>query len=78
MVLAMGLAILASNKPQTFSWLMYECLSYMPTLALAYGLMRMARYQQAHHRTQPNGTHAAFLLMVLAAMLSVSGFPIAG
>ncbi|QOY88506.1 hypothetical protein [Paludibaculum fermentans] len=75
MVIAMCLAVLASSKPRTFAWLTRESLAYLPILALAYGLVTIARFRHANHRNPPSRTHAALLLMMLlVSMVAVAGF----
>ncbi len=75
MVIAMCLAVLASSKPKTFAWLTRESLSYLPLLALAYGLVTIARFRHANHRNPPGRTQSALLLlMLLVSMLAVAGF----
>jgi len=73
MGLAMGLAVLASNKPATFSWLLHESLAYVPILILGFALASIAGYRLWHHRTPPNAAWAALLLMASASILAVTG-----
>lgn len=73
MGLAMGLTVLASNKPRTFSWLLHESLAYVPLLILGFALASIAGYQLWHHRNPPNATRTALLLMASAAILAVTG-----
>ena len=74
MVLAMGLALLASQKPLTFSWLVHESLPYLPTLVLAFGLMQVARLEKTLRRTSPEVMRGVLALMAAAA-LAVLGVP---
>lgn len=75
MVLAMGMALLASQKPETFAWLLHESLAFVPTLVLAHGLKRLERFEQTERAASPAAERGALVLAAAAAAVAVLGVP---
>lgn len=73
--LAMGLAMLASQRPLIFAWLVHEALAFVPVLVLAYGLTSLARFERTFCRSSAQAWRGAVLLMAVAAVVAVSGVP---